>query len=69
MVSSHSGLPESVELRMLAEKQVVCVKKREKQLSAIYAVLDKMTSAEKNRMIVEVIKHYKGERKTNEDTH
>lgn len=59
MVSSHSGLPESVELRMLAEKQP----------SAIYAVLDKMTSAEKNRMIVEVIKHYKGERKTNEDTH
>lgn len=61
MVSGHSGLPESVELRMLCEKHEQAKEKRDAQLRKIYAVLDKMPKQERNRMIIEVIKHYEEE--------
>lgn len=58
-VSSHSGLPEDVELRKLQEKAEATRKKRERQLRAIYLVLDTMPLPERRTMIAEVIRHYK----------
>ena len=58
-VSGHSGLPEHVELKRIAEKYEFVKIKRDTQLSAIYQILDKMPDCERNRMIAEIIKHYK----------
>ena len=58
-VSSHSGLPEDVELRMLQEKAEAARKMRERQLRIIYSVLDAMPNEERRAMITEVIRHYK----------
>lgn len=59
-VSSHSGLPESVELRLMAERHDAAVEKRERQIGAICAVLDKMPGAERRAVLAEVIRRYKG---------
>ena len=61
-VSGHSGLPESVELRQMAEKAEQMAEKRRKQLSAIYSVLDHMTKEERGRILLEVIRHYRARR-------
>ena len=58
-VSGHSGLPESVELRQMTEKAEQMAEKRREQLSAIYSVLDHMTQAERCRLLLEVIRHYR----------
>ncbi|MGI5958996.1 MAG: hypothetical protein ACOX60_06245 [Massiliimalia sp.] len=58
-VSSHSGLPENVELKRIAEKYESVKIKRDIRLSAIYQILDKMSDFERNMMIAEIIRHYK----------
>lgn len=58
-VSGHSGLPENVELNQIAQKYESVKIKRDTQLSAIYQILDKMPDCERNRMIAEIIRHYR----------
>lgn len=59
-VSGHSGLPESVELRQMAEKAERMAKKRETQIWSICAVLDTMPGIERRAVLAEVIRRYKG---------
>ena len=58
-VSGHSGLPESVELRLIAERHAAAKEKRERQIGAICAVLDKMPDTERRSVLAEVIRRYK----------
>lgn len=60
-VSAHSGLPESVELRMLEEKSQRCKEKRESQIQQIMDVLGKMPRRERMALLAEVIKKVKEE--------
>lgn len=57
-VSSNSGWPESVELRIMEERHAAAVKKRERQIEAICAVLNTMTAGEQRAMLVEIIRRY-----------
>lgn len=58
MVSGHSGLPENVELRLLEEKYKAQKEKREKQLSIVCGVLDKMPKEERRKFLSLIIKKY-----------
>ena len=58
-VSGHSGLPESVELRQMAEKAERMKNKRKAQISAICSVLDTMPMIEKRAILAEIIRRYK----------
>lgn len=57
-VSTHSGFPESVELRLMEEKHEKAMKKRQDQIETICSVLDKMPDRERRFILAEVIKHY-----------
>ena len=58
MVSGHSGLPESVELRQLEEKYNRQKEKRDQHMAIVCGVLDKMSKIEQRRFLSELIKKY-----------
>lgn len=58
MVSGHSGLPESVELRQLEEKYNHQKEKRDQQMAIVCGVLDKMPKSERRCFLTELIKKY-----------
>lgn len=61
-VSAHSGLPESVELRMLDEKYTSVKAKRREQMDAILLILRSMPKIEANALLAQVFREYrKGE--------
>lgn len=57
-VSSHSGLPEEVEIRMLKEKAKHNKQKRDEQMNIVCGVLDTMPPDVRRRFLVALIKKY-----------
>lgn len=57
-VSSHSGLPEDVELKMLEEKAKRNKQKRDEQMNIVCGVLDTMPPDVRRRFLVSLIKKY-----------
>lgn len=58
-ISTHSGLPEAVELAQMERRAAERREKRESQLAAIYNVLDRMPDEERRAIIAQVIRHYR----------
>lgn len=57
-VSSHSGLPEEIEIRMLEEKAKRNKQKRDEQMNTVCSVLDTMPPDVRRRFLVTLIKKY-----------
>lgn len=57
-ISSHSGLPEHVELQQMEQKAQKMREKREKQMQTICGILDKMPKSEAVSLLAEVCRKY-----------